>query len=317
MHHRPAQFTILERLLAVLILPMLGACNFTVQQPTEDPNFVVTAAAATIAANSQQQTIDAMQVLLTSQAETLQAPTNTPTPTEPAPPPTLEVPTETPVPTLTEVLPSPTPEPPQVIMLTADIDTRCRQGPSTAFNTISFITVGQQAEVIGRNPERTWWLIRDPQGKFGNCWVWGETTRVLGDPSGVPILEPPPTPTSASASFTASFANIHNCGGVAMATFRVVNNGTLEFRSSQITVRDLTNNVILAGPEMSNEPFQTSANGCLPAFKTLPAGSSAWVMKGMGILPPSGTRGRGIIVLCTLANLGGQCLEQRVNFNFP
>jgi hypothetical protein len=203
-------------------------------------------------------------------------------------------------------------------MLTADVDTRCRQGPSTAFATISYILVGQQAEVIGRNPEHTWWLIRDPRGQFGNCWVWGETTRVLGDESRVQVVQPPPLPTAVTqVNFSASYGNIHICGGVATVVFRVDNSGTVDFKSSNITIRDVTSDIGLAGPESSNSPFMPNQNSCPPGFNTLPAGSNGYVSKGMGLLPPSGTRGRGIIVLCTQPNLGGQCLEQRATFTFP
>jgi hypothetical protein len=303
--------------LITLLVPILTACNFTVQEPTKDPNAVVTFAAATIAAKNQQQTIEAMQAQLTSQSLTLQAPIPTSLPSETPVPPTQPLPTDTPIPEITQPISTPPPQPTSALMLTADVETRCRQGPNPAFNTISFIRIGQQAEVIGKNPENTWWLIHDPQGTFGNCWVWGETTRVLGDASIVPVIEPPPLPTSPVASFSAAFANIHICGGVAMVTFLVGNNGTLPLQSSNITVRDLTNDIILAGPESSNSPFLYGINACPPGNSPLQAGTSAWVTKGMGILPPSGTRGRGIIVLCTMPNLGGQCVEQRANFSFP
>jgi hypothetical protein len=317
MENQHTRYIAVSCFIIILLIPILSACNFTVQQPTKDPNAVSTFAAATIAANNQLQTIDAMQALLTSQSLTLEAPTITPLPSDTPVPPTQPVPTDTLIPEITQPVSTQAPLPTSALMLTADVETRCRQGPNPAFNTISFIRVGQQAEVIGKNPENTWWLIHDPQGTFGNCWVWGETTRVLGDASSVPVVQPPPLPTSPVASFSASFANIHICGGVATATFLVGNNGTLPFQSSNITVRDLTSDVILAGPESSNNPFLTGINACPPGNSTLQAGTSAWVTKGMGILPPSGTRGRGIIVLCTLPNLGGQCVEQRANFNFP
>jgi hypothetical protein len=300
-----------------LLLPALAACNFTVQETPLDEGGLQTAAAQTIAADQKQQTIDAMQALLTAQALTLQAPSATPVPTD------TQAPSDTPAPTDTQPAPvvPPTqeaPPPPQPIMLTADIETRCREGDNPAFKTISFIRAGQQAEVLGKNPAVSWWLIRDPQGTFGNCWVWGETTRLLGDANQVPVIQPPPLPTPVSnVSFSSVFANIHNCGGVAMAVFLVGNNGTVPFQSSSITIWDLTADEGLAGPENSNAPFIGNPGGCPPGNPVLPPGANAYVAKGMGFLPPAGTLGQGIIVLCTLPNLGGQCAEVRPTFTFP
>ena len=323
MFKRPSQIYAGMWFLIFLLAPVLSACNFSPSGAAEDENAIQTAAAATIAAAGQQQTIDALQAKLTSQELTLHAPSvtpapsDTPPPTEAPPPPTAPPATLEPLPTQ-PLEPPPPPPPPAALMLTANVETRCRQGPSTAFQVVSFILVGQQAEIIGRNPEATWWLIRDPQGKFGNCWVWGETTQPLGDPSGVPVVQPPPPPTTPpQTSFSAAFDNLHICGGVAHLTFAVSNLGNLPFQSSNITIMDVTNGVGLAGPESSNNPFVTSPNGCPPGLTALPGGATAWVTKGIGMLPASGTRGRGIIVLCTLPNLAGVCVEQRANFRFP
>ncbi len=315
-----SEFQKIKKFFEIAILGSLvlaTGCNFSPPKDTSIPGEIETAAAATIASNLQQQTIQALEGQLTAQALTLQAPTATQTatqiqaPTVTNAPPSPELPAITAPPTL----PPPSPQP---LMIKADVETRCRQGPSTAFPTISYILVGQEAEVIGRNPEDTWWLIRDPQGKFGNCWVWGETTTLIGDKNRVPIVQPPPLPTPvAQVNFETAYANIHICGGVGTAVFLVRNTGTVEFQSSNITIRDVTNDLGLAGPESSNNPFLANESSCPPGFSKLQPGSAGFVSKGMGLLPPSGTKGRGIIVLCTQPNLGGQCLEKRATFTFP
>jgi hypothetical protein len=304
-------------ILLLLSALLFGACNFSPRTETPEPGSIETSAAQTIEVNMKQLTIDALQAQLTAQSLTLQAPaptlppTSTALPTDTSVPPTAAAPPVLPSPTL----PPPTPAPP---MLTANVETRCRQGPSTNFPVVSYILVGQQAQVIGRNPAHTWWLIRDPQGTFGNCWVWGETTQLIGSESQVPEVQPPPEPTQPSqVSFQTTYSNIHICGGVATVVFLVGNNGSVAFQSSSITIRDVTNGVGLSGPESSNSPFMPNQNSCPPGFDSLPPGSNGYVAKGMGILPPSGIKGRGIIVLCTKENLGGQCLEQHANFTFP
>ncbi len=43
----------------------------------------------------------------------------------------------------------------------------------------------------------------------------------------------------------------------------------------------------------------------------------AFIAKGIGAPPPAGTKLRGIIVLCTAPNQGGQCVEMKVDFILP
>jgi len=206
-------------------------------------------------------------------------------------------------------------------MLTARIETRCRQGPSTAWDVLSYLLVGQQAEILGTNPEHTWWLIRDPANRYLSCWVWGETTYPINNASMVPVVQPPLPPTlPPTASFSLSYSNYHMCSGVAVFTFHVINTGTLSFASSQITIRDLTNNVDLAGPESRNDPFYGGSSDCVGGFSPLDAGDSAYVGEFVAvsdIVGLSGARGRGIVLLCTRPDLGGQCVEQKANFTFP
>jgi hypothetical protein len=282
-----------------------------------------------MAVNQQMATIAILQAQLTAQAMTLQAPTNVPpsstvlpdTPTSVTStfaPTWTPLPTYTPLPTFTLL---PTATQPQVPMLTARIETRCRQGPSTAWDVLSYLLVGQQAEILGINPEHTWWLIRDPVNRYLSCWVWGETTYPINNASMVPVVQPPPPPTLPStASFSLSYSNLHICFGAMMATFHVSNTGTLSFASSQITIRDLTNNVDLGRREPINDPFLGGSSACGTGFSPLEEGGSAYVLGWVGvseIVGLSGGRGRGILLLCTRPDLGGQCVEQKANFTFP
>ena len=58
----------------MVVLPLLSACNLTSSGEPADNDAVFTAAAQTVQAKSLQKTLDAQQALLTSQAQTLQAP---------------------------------------------------------------------------------------------------------------------------------------------------------------------------------------------------------------------------------------------------
>jgi hypothetical protein len=301
----------------------MAACDISKNETGEVNTTVLTAAAQTIDTNNLQLTVLAQQVLLTSQAQTLAAPPPT-QPQETLPllqttAPALQ--TEAP-PVQTETQPTliPTVEqlPPQLLKIGADVDTKCRTGPSPDYPVVSYLLVGQQSVVVGANPDHSWWLIEDPRKPGAKCWVWGSTTQVLGDMSAAPVVEPPPPPVvSGPPNFQVEFTNVHNCGGVASATFRVYNSGGVPFQSSSILIKDLATDLGIAGPEISNTPFMENLGGCPPGHPGLEPGNYAFIAKGIGATPSSGAKLRAIIVLCTELNQSGQCVEQKVTFVFP
>jgi len=301
---------------------ILAGCNFTPKE-TQDRNMaVLTSAAQTIEANNTQLTMQAQQALLTSQAQTLAAPmAQLPEQTEPPSVQTEPPPAQTePPPVQTEAPPvqtePPPPLPPPLPKISANVETKCRTGPSPDYPVTSFILVGQQSVVLGANPEHTWWLIEDPKKPGAKCWVWGSTTRVEGDIAAAPVVEPPP-PANVPPSFQAEFTNMHICGGVAMATFWVGVDSPVTFRFSSILIMDVKTNLGIAGPETSNTPFMMNPGDCPPGRDNLGMGGAGWIAKGIGAPPPAGTKARGIIILCTEPNQGGQCVEKKVNFVFP
>jgi hypothetical protein len=325
------RFITVMSFLAFILSPLLGACNFTPKE-TEDRNIaVLTSAAKTIDTNSMQLTMSAQSALLTSQAQTLAAPPPTqPAATQPVetqPVETQPVETQPPVqteppPVQTEPPPAPIPTvaplPAQLPKLSANIDTKCRIGPSPDYPIISFILVGQQSVVLGASPDHTWWLIEDPKKPGTKCWVWGSTTHVEGDVASVPVVEPPPPPVaSGPPSFQTEFTNFHDCGGVGTATFHVFNSGGVPFQSSSILIKDVATDQGIAGPEASNTPFMDSPGGCPPGHPGLEPNNNAFVAKGIGAPPPAGTKARAIINLCTAPNQSGQCVEMKVTFVFP
>jgi uncharacterized protein YraI len=153
----------------VLALAALSACNLPGQPPAtaesestfSQEELVATMVAATLAAQS-------------PTGETPQPPTETPTPENTA---TI---------TLT-----PTPEVPTA---SVSVNTNCRTGPSTQFDLIGALTVGQTAEVVGKYQNGAYWIIKTP-GSSGNCWLWGNYATVSGNTSNLPEYPSPPTPT--------------------------------------------------------------------------------------------------------------------------
>lgn len=84
-----------------------------------------------------------------------------------------------------------TPSVPQVSVST---NTNCRTGPSTQYDLIDALVVGQTAEVVGKNAITNYWIIKRPNGS-GNCWLWGEYATVSGNTANLPEYPVPPTPT--------------------------------------------------------------------------------------------------------------------------
>ncbi len=119
------------------------------------------------------------------------------TPT-PAPTDTPIPPTNTPEPTLTPTA-SQTPEPavtatatelpaPRVV---AQSQTNLRQGPGTAYPVVGSMAGGEQADVLGRNAENTWWQVTLADGIAG--WVNASLVTANGAVDGVAIAQNIPT----------------------------------------------------------------------------------------------------------------------------
>ena len=161
-------------LFGVILLFALGACNLSSQE-------------------SSTPTPSSEQVLVTARAiaqSTLDAASPTPT---------LAPPTDTPGPPTETSTPGPT-DTPSITTAVADYNANIRSGPGEEYEIIDFILAEEAGEIVGRyddTPIGTWWFIR----RFGETgrdgWVWEGAVTLSGNESSVPVLEPPPTPTSA------------------------------------------------------------------------------------------------------------------------
>ena len=102
--------------------------------------------------------------------------------------------TATSTPTIT---PTGTPSTP---MVSVSVDTNCRTGPGIAYDYLTFLPVGEKAEVIGKytSTSPSYWIIK--RGGI-TCWLWGEYATVEGNVANLPEMIPPPSPTP---TFTAT-----------------------------------------------------------------------------------------------------------------
>jgi len=84
---------------------------------------------------------------------------------------------------------------PAVPTVTVSVNTNCRAGPGLAYSLIGALTIGQNAQVVGKSSSApNYWVINTPGGK-GTCWLWAEYATVSGNTSGLQEYAIPPTPT--------------------------------------------------------------------------------------------------------------------------
>ena len=299
--HRAATILLVIILTA---LPILSACNFPGFANAENagtPNAytVKTHIAQTVAAQ-----ISPSPGTGVSPA----APTGSPTATLTQPP--------------TEGAPPATDAPPPAAgqpTIRADVDTNCRLGPSKLYQVIGYVLVGQESSVHGRNSEGTWWYIATPLKPGSYCWAWSGSTRVEGDTSALPVITPPPpptaTPTVGMLAIVASFSDVHACSGNPTAVFQITNSGTVPVRSVSLFIKDMDTNTTLYSAS-SNAPFFDAPNGCPPGGSALGPGGTAYIGGAIGVIP-AGTNMRMKATSCSELNLGGICLDSKLDWVHP
>jgi hypothetical protein len=96
---------------------------------------------------------------------------------------------------------SPTPEftaTPSKVIVTVSANTNCRSGPGADYSIEGALTIGQQAEVVGKSSTTNYWVINNPNGP-GTCWLWGEFATVTGNTTALQEVAAPPTTTPLAA----------------------------------------------------------------------------------------------------------------------
>lgn len=188
-------------LLSLILITVLSACNLPSGQTTETP------------------TPD-LALTLTALADGQGADT-------PAAPQDTATPEFTAMPELTVT--------PSVPTVSVSVNTNCRTGPGAQYDLIGSLTVGQTAEVVGKNTSTNYWIIKNPNSS-GTCWLWGQYASVVGNTAGLQEYAIPPTPTPKAtntptatdpppfAVTNVSFTNSGGCGGFT-ATVNITTNG--------------------------------------------------------------------------------------------
>jgi hypothetical protein len=207
-------------------------------------------------------------------------------------------------------------------MAAVDVNSNCRKGPSPAYDPpVSTLRKGEQAEVHGRNPDRTWWYVQIPAKPGQFCWVWGNNVTVGSDTGNVPIVEPPPLPPTITpsptpdAEFDPSFDNVHTCSGDPYAVFELDNTGGVDFESMRLIIVDTDDDDEIYD-NSSDAPFMGDDDECPPGGDTFPDGKTFFVAGNIED-GGSGHDAEAEIILCTKEDLKGTCISESVDFEIP
>jgi hypothetical protein len=215
--------------------------------------------------------------------------------------------------------PSETPSPistltPEVPRVSVSIETNCRSGPGTGFDKLGILFVGQTAEVVGRSVYNDNWIIKLPSNPAITCWLWGQYATVVGITSGLPAINPPPTPTPAG-SFNVVYASTGACAFSTYAIkFQIANTGSVTWESNRVTATD---QVTSETKEYSWDNFPNYNDiGCalISADLHLDPGESGYTSTMAFSANPAGHSITATFRICSLDGLAGVCLEKTITF---
>jgi len=75
-----------------------------------------------------------------------------------------------------------------------DVGANCRNGPGTNYDKIASFAQGSYILLVGRNTDRSWWVLKS--GNI-NCWISATTGHTTGSLDNISEVQAPPTPTAA------------------------------------------------------------------------------------------------------------------------
>ncbi len=90
----------------------------------------------------------------------------------------------------------PTATPRLAIAAPIDQPVNCRYGPSTAYAIVGALELGGQAEIVGKNIDVTWWVVKNPSDPSTYCWLAASVIDAIGNLDALPVVESPPAQVS-------------------------------------------------------------------------------------------------------------------------
>ena len=229
--------------------------------------------------------------------------------------PTATQPTSTPSMTPTITL-TPTPE---GVFLTVSKNTNCRVGHMAIFPAVTTIFVGEQVEVIGRNPENDTYYIHNPNAPNSYCWVWGQYATLTGNQSNLPVFTAQPTPTATNTptpvpSFTVSYVSLESCAPQYALKFFIRNTGSTTWQSIKISLYDSSTSTTFVHTSDTFKEYSGCTIGLVQGDLT--HGEESYVLNvntGQFDYNPAGHSFAITFTLCSADGLTGTCASQSIN----
>jgi uncharacterized protein YraI len=75
-----------------------------------------------------------------------------------------------------------------------------RTGPGVEYDRVGTFAAGTQVPIVGRVGDNSWWQVR--VNSFTQAWVSADFTSEYGNCINIPVVTPPPTPTTTPATAT-------------------------------------------------------------------------------------------------------------------
>lgn len=259
-------------------------------------------------------------------ALTLNAPTETSSPTlEPTViftfTPSL-TPTETATPTLEFT------STPSITLITVSVDTNCRSGPGKVYPREGSLLIGETAEVLAVDPTTNYWYIRNPDASNAAeyCWVWGEYATLTGPTLQLPIHTPPPTPTATATfiptntippppTFNADYVGVDTCNGQWWVNIKLKNSSSVLFKSVYISIKDKTMDITQV--QLQNEFSRRDGCGGSNTKDSFGAGETYIQSSPLFGYNLSGHEIKATITICSDKDLNGICSTRGVGVIIP
>jgi hypothetical protein len=216
-------------------------------------------------------------------------------------------PTFTPTFTLTPIYPT----------ISVSLDTNCRSGPTSNYDRLGLLKVGEKAEVVGRSEISDSLLIRLPSNPSISCWLWTKFASVSGDISPLPVIPIPASPTPNFTStprvfFDVSYVAVYLCDDAYRIKFKIVNTGSLTWESNQVRATDLKNNVTKT---ITYDDFPYYSPKCVDNVdQNLEKGETGYTTSDGFAANVKGHSLSATIQICSVDGMNGFCQEETITF---